>query len=97
MVMKGLIFFKVLGLFSNTVLCIENFILLKISSAKLSGLPCSKSCHKNCNFFNSNDSLSEFFPGKRKASPFTKPFLMLRGWHEEKCVCSKVSVGFKCV
>ena len=38
----------------------------------------------NSFFFNSNDSLTEFVRSKHKASPLTKPFLTLGGWHEEK-------------
>ena len=96
-VTKGIIFLDVLGLLCKAVLRIENFISVRISSAKLLGKPRSKSRVKNCNFLNSKDSLTEFVLSKRKASPFTKPFSTLRGWHEEKCVYWNVSVGLKCV
>ena len=46
----------------------------------------------NSFFFNLNDSLTEFVRSKHKASPLTKPFLTLGGWHEEKCVYWNVSV-----
>ena len=83
MVTKGIIFLDALDLLCKAVLRIENFISVRISSAKLFR---SKSRVKNCNFFNSKDSVTEFVLSKRKASPFTKPLLTLRGWHEEKCV-----------
>ena len=69
MVTKRLIFLDVLGLFCKAVLRIENFISVKISSVRLLGYPRSKSRGKNCNFFNSKDSLTELV-SKRKASPY---------------------------
>ena len=45
----------------------------------------------------SNFSLIEFVGNKRSVSPLIKPFLTLRGWHEEKCVYWNVSVALKCV
>ena len=57
---KGISFFYVLGLFCKAVLCIENFISVRISPVKLLGLPRSKSRVKNCNFLNSKDSLTKF-------------------------------------
>ena len=45
----------------------------------------------------SNFSLIEFVRSKRSVSPLIKPFLTLRGWHEEKCVYWNVSVALKCV
>jgi len=45
----------------------------------------------------SNFSLIEFVRNKRSVSPLIKPFLTLRGWHEEKCVYWNVSVALKCV
>jgi len=34
---------------------------------------------------------------RNSVSPLMKPFLTLKGWHEEKCVYWKVSVALKCV
>ena len=76
---KGIIFMDALGFFCKAVLRIENFISVKIPSANLLGWPRSKRRVKNCNFLNSKDSLTEFVLSRRKASPFTKPFLTLRG------------------
>ena len=45
----------------------------------------------------SNFSLIEFVRNKCSVSPLIKPFLTLRGWHEEKCVYWNVSVALKCV
>ena len=43
----------------------------------------------------SNFSLIEFVRNKSSVSPLIKPFLTLRGWHEEKCVYRNVSVALK--
>ena len=45
----------------------------------------------------SNFSLIEFVRSRRSVSSLIKPFLPLRGWHEEKCVYWNVSLALKCV
>ena len=43
----------------------------------------------------SNDFSEELVLRSLRASPFMSPFLTPAGWHGEKCVYWKVSVGFK--
>ena len=49
-------------------------------------------------FFNQEKAKAKpIVRNKRSVSPLIKPFLTLRGWHDEKCAYWNVSVALKCV
>ena len=70
---------------------------VKIFSTTSRRKPRTKSQARNSNCRNSKVSLAYFVLSKRKDSLLIKPFVTLRGWHKEKSVFWKFSVGLNWV